>query len=231
MRETPIADEAEAGRLAGMLVAGEARIGRLRERLKQYLQDREPVAFNGIEVGFFPTKGRYEVEAVFRAVLRRNRIRVPWRRSVLLGQARHPGGLIGSWSEAGSPDLQAIGPAASRGEFQRAGSGGQREGSCRASGRGWRWASRTMAGSGRPPSVAMMQAPDFGNLDNPARLRPLDRPAVGRILLEGEVSSRTVIVRQVPGRDPVQVAFVQNEDVVEALAPHGADEAAVAGAR
>ena len=34
--------------------------------------------------------------------------RVPWRRSVLLGQAQDPGGLIGSWSEAGSPDLQAI---------------------------------------------------------------------------------------------------------------------------
>ena len=71
----------------------------------------------------------------------------------------------------------------------------------------------------------MMQASDFGNLDNPARLRPLDRPPVGCILLEGEVSSRTVIVRQVPGRDPVQVALVQNEDVIEALVPHGADEA------
>ena len=77
----------------------------------------------------------------------------------------------------------------------------------------------------------MMEAPDFGDLHDPAHLRPLDRPPVGCILLEGEVSSRTVIVRQVPGRDPVQVAFVQNEDVVEALAPHGADEAAVAGAR
>ena len=70
-----------------------------------------------------------------------------------------------------------------------------------------------------------MQAADFGNQDNPARLRPLDRPPVGCILLEGEVSSRTVIVRQVPGRDPVQVALVQNEDVIEALVPHGADEA------
>ena len=66
----------------------------------------------------------------------------------------------------------------------------------------------------------MMQASDFGNLDNPGRLRPLDRPPVGCILLEGEVSSRTVIVRQVPGRDPVEVALVQNEDVIEALVPH-----------
>jgi putative RecB family exonuclease len=68
MEEGPIPDDAETRRLAGLLLAGEARIGRLRERLKQNLQDREPVAFNGIELGFFPTKGRYEVEAVFRAV-------------------------------------------------------------------------------------------------------------------------------------------------------------------
>jgi RecB family exonuclease len=69
MDETPIADDAEAGRLAGLLLAGEARVGRLRERLKQYLQDREPVAFNGIELGFFPTKGRYEAKAIYRAAL------------------------------------------------------------------------------------------------------------------------------------------------------------------
>jgi hypothetical protein len=68
MDESPIPDDAETRRLAGLLLAGEARVGRLRERLKQYLQDREPVAFNGIELGFFPTKGRYEVEAVVRAV-------------------------------------------------------------------------------------------------------------------------------------------------------------------
>jgi hypothetical protein len=69
MAEAPIVDDAEAGRLAGLLLAGEARVTRLRERLKQYLQDREPVAFNGIELGFFPTKGRYEAKAIYRAAL------------------------------------------------------------------------------------------------------------------------------------------------------------------
>jgi putative RecB family exonuclease len=67
MDETPITDDAEGRRLAGLLLAGEARVGRLRERLKQYLQDREPLALNGIELGFFPTKGRYDAAAVFRA--------------------------------------------------------------------------------------------------------------------------------------------------------------------
>src|SRR5262249_47406465 len=42
MEETPIADEAEARRLAGLLLAGEGRVGRLRERLKQYLGNRPP---------------------------------------------------------------------------------------------------------------------------------------------------------------------------------------------
>jgi putative RecB family exonuclease len=59
MDETPIADDAEARRLAGLLLAGEARVGRLRERLKQYLQDREPLTLDELEVGFFATGGRY----------------------------------------------------------------------------------------------------------------------------------------------------------------------------
>jgi hypothetical protein len=67
MDESAIHDNPEARRLAGLLFAGEARVGRLRERLKQYLQDREPLAVNGIELGFFPTKGRYDAATVFRA--------------------------------------------------------------------------------------------------------------------------------------------------------------------
>jgi RecB family exonuclease len=67
MDESPIPDDAEARRLAGLLLAGEARVGRLRERLKAYLQDRKPLALDGLELGFFPTKGRYDAEAVFLA--------------------------------------------------------------------------------------------------------------------------------------------------------------------
>jgi hypothetical protein len=67
MDEAPIPDDAEARRLGALLLAGEARVGRLRERLRHYLQDREPLALNGMELGFFPTKGRYDAAAVFRA--------------------------------------------------------------------------------------------------------------------------------------------------------------------
>src|SRR5437870_101613 len=52
-------------------------------------------------------------------------------------------------------------------------------------------------GSGRPPDVAMMQAADFGSRDDRAELRPLDGAAVGRVLVEREVSARPVIVREV----------------------------------
>jgi RecB family exonuclease len=67
MDETPISDDVEARRLAGLLLAGEARVGRLRARLKQYLEDRGPLALEGMELGFFLTKGRYDPAAVFRA--------------------------------------------------------------------------------------------------------------------------------------------------------------------
>ena len=47
MAEGPIPDDTEARRLAGLLLAGEARVGRLRERLKGYLQDRNPSPSTG----------------------------------------------------------------------------------------------------------------------------------------------------------------------------------------
>src|SRR6516164_187032 len=77
----------------------------------------------------------------------------------------------------------------------------------------------------RLPCIAMMQAPDFGNLHAPAHLRPLDRPPGWRVLVEREMRSCAVIVREVRGQDATQVAFAQDDDMIEALAPHGADEA------
>jgi RecB family exonuclease len=67
MDEAAIPDDAEARRLAGLLLAGEARVGRLRERLKHYLRDREPLILDGLELGFFPTRGRYDAAPVARA--------------------------------------------------------------------------------------------------------------------------------------------------------------------
>jgi hypothetical protein len=65
------------------------------------------------------------------------------------------------------------------------------------------------------PNVARMQAPDVGKLHDPARLRPLDRPPVGPCLL---------IVREVRGDDAAQMPLAEHDDMVQALAPHRANE-------
>jgi hypothetical protein len=70
----------------------------------------------------------------------------------------------------------------------------------------------------------MMKTPDFGKRHDPAHFRPLDGPPIRRILLEPEVSSRPVIVREIAGQDAVQVAFAQDEGVIQTLAPDRADE-------
>ena len=88
-------------------------------------------------------------------------------------------------------------------------------------GRAWRSGWLDQAG---PPDVAMVQAADFWNRDDPAEFRPLNWPAGGCILLEREVGPRSVIVRKVAGQGAAQVPFAEDEDVIETLAPDRADE-------
>src|SRR6267143_4292869 len=70
----------------------------------------------------------------------------------------------------------------------------------------------------------MMEATDFANWDDRAEFRPLNRAAVGRILVEREVSTRPVVVRDVASQGAAQVPFAKDEDVIQTLAPDGADE-------
>ena len=83
-----------------------------------------------------------------------------------------------------------------------------------------------LAGAGlcRAPDVTVMQATDFANRDDPAEFRPLNWPAVGCILVEREVSTRPVVVREVASQGAAQVPFAKDEDVIQTLAPDGADE-------
>ena len=81
-----------------------------------------------------------------------------------------------------------------------------------------------LSGSGRPSDVAMVEATDFANRDDLAEFRPLNWAAVGRILVEREVSTRPVVVREVASQGAAQVPFAKNEDVIQTLAPDGADE-------
>jgi hypothetical protein len=70
----------------------------------------------------------------------------------------------------------------------------------------------------------MVEATDLANRDDLAEFRPLNWAAVGRILVEREVSTRPVVVREVASQGAAQVPFAKNEDVIQTLAPDGADE-------
>ena len=76
----------------------------------------------------------------------------------------------------------------------------------------------------RPADVAMMQATDFGNLHDPARVGELDGPGVRRILVEREMRASPVIVGEVAGQNAAQVAFAENQNVIQTLASDRADE-------
>src|SRR3989442_9768318 len=69
-----------------------------------------------------------------------------------------------------------------------------------------------------------MQATDFGNRDDRAGRRRLDRPSVGCVLVEREVSASPVVVREVAGQDAPQVLFAEDENMIQTLAPERADE-------
>jgi len=49
--------------------------------------------------------------------------------------------------------------------------------------------------------------------------RALDGPPVWRILLKREVSASAVIISEVAGQDPAEVALIENEHMVQTLAP------------
>ena len=70
----------------------------------------------------------------------------------------------------------------------------------------------------------MVEAPDFANPDDLAEFRPFNWAAVGRILVEREVSTRPVVVREVASQGAAQVSFAKDEDVIQTLAPDGADK-------
>src|SRR2546428_7429565 len=76
----------------------------------------------------------------------------------------------------------------------------------------------------RVPNVAVMQATNFGNRDDRAERRWLDRPSVWCILVERQVSASPVIVREVRGEDASQVPLAENDDMVQPLAPDRADD-------
>jgi hypothetical protein len=70
----------------------------------------------------------------------------------------------------------------------------------------------------------VVQAADFGKLDDLSCDGKLDRPEVGRVLVQREVGTRLMVVGEVLGQDAAEVSPAQDEHVIQALAPDRADE-------
>src|SRR5262245_57418810 len=77
----------------------------------------------------------------------------------------------------------------------------------------------------RATDVAMMESADLGQRNDAALLGSLNGARLGRILLEGEVGARPVVIAEVAPQTPTKVCLVQDDDVVEKLTADGADHA------
>ena len=75
----------------------------------------------------------------------------------------------------------------------------------------------------------MVQAADFRKLYDLARRRELDRPEVWSVLVQREMGARPVIVSEVGDEDAPQVPLIEDDDMLQALAPYRADEALCEG--
>jgi hypothetical protein len=70
-----------------------------------------------------------------------------------------------------------------------------------------------------------MQATHFGQLYDLAHGRRLDGPWLRRVLAQRQMSSGLVIVGKVGGQDATEMAFIENDDVVETVSPYRPDKA------
>ena len=81
-----------------------------------------------------------------------------------------------------------------------------------------------MATSSRPALVAMVQAADLGDREDPPLLWPLHPSRLRRILLQAQVGSAAVVVGEVVCEQTVQVGLVEHDDMVQAFAPNRPDQ-------
>jgi len=71
----------------------------------------------------------------------------------------------------------------------------------------------------------MMQAADFWNLDHRTERGRLDRSADGRIFFERQMRAAPFVVFEIVLEDPAQTGLMENNDVIQAFAPNGPDQA------
>jgi len=59
----------------------------------------------------------------------------------------------------------------------------------------------------------MVQATDFGELHDPACREDLDRPEIGRVLVQREMGAHSMVVSAVAGQDAAEVSLVEDESM------------------
>jgi len=77
---------------------------------------------------------------------------------------------------------------------------------------------------GCQPFVTMVKAAHLLDGDHLGPILRLDGARVGTVLLQGKMGPRPMVVVSIRGQYPPQVTFVEDDDVVEALAPDRSDD-------
>ena len=85
---------------------------------------------------------------------------------------------------------------------------------------------QTVECSGSQPLVAMMQTADLWKRHDLSGAAGLNRSPLRGVLAQRKMGSGSVVVIQVRNKDLPQVAFIENDDVIEALPPASASRAA-----
>ena len=67
----------------------------------------------------------------------------------------------------------------------------------------------------------MMQAADLRKGDDLSSIDLLDRPTVGAVLVQRKVRAGAMVIVDIRRKDPPQVAFIENDDVIEITRTRG----------
>jgi len=79
--------------------------------------------------------------------------------------------------------------------------------------------------SGCPALVPVVETANFGQFHDCTHGGRLDRSWLGRVFAQRQMRSRFVVVGEEGSKNPMQMAFPEHDDVVEAFAANRADEA------
>src|ERR1700694_2242037 len=77
--------------------------------------------------------------------------------------------------------------------------------------------------SGSAAFVAVVQSTNLGYCNHSSQLRSLDRPRLRRVLRQGKMRPRLVIVGEIRRQGSTQGGFSEDDHMVQTLAPNGTD--------